>query len=145
MAYGHCAPKRRIGSGLVAPPPPLSWALILGPKTPSKSGLKKAEFFRFFGPCGAPPRGGGGAPPTTLILLRNQPTPRGARDAPAQTGLQGRSGGRGGHSRGVRKGEKGLIVWDAVGSFEACFEAVSERPAAGGRRGVVTTTPLPHG
>ena len=50
----------------------------------------------FFPPCGAKSWGSGGAPPTNLILLRNQPTPRSARDAAghaAPGGPRHRAGG----------------------------------------------------
>lgn len=84
-------PQAGSGSGLEPPHPPRLGVILGGPK-PSKIRPKKAEFFRFFAPCGAAPRGGGGAPPTTLILLRNQPTPRSARDAAARTGRRGHPG-----------------------------------------------------
>ena len=100
--------------GWSPPSTPLTWALILGPKNPSKSGLKKAEFFRFFGPCGAPPRGGGGAPPTTLILLRNQVNARVAAARPRVATTGGRSGGLGGHSGEVRKGEKRVFQFGTL-------------------------------
>ena len=47
------------GSGLEPPtPPPLG--VILGPVNPSKSGLQKAEFFRFFGALRCNAQGGWG-------------------------------------------------------------------------------------
>lgn len=62
------------GSGSKPPLTPLIWSLSSGPQNRPNPTLQRVEFFRFFDPCGAKPRGGGGAPPTTLILLRNQRT-----------------------------------------------------------------------
>ena len=69
-----CRPRPLVvrGSGQWSGPPPPRLGVILGPATRPNPALQRAEFFRFFGSCGAAPRGGGGAPPTTLILLRNQ-------------------------------------------------------------------------
>ena len=100
--------------GWSPPSTPLTWALILGPKNPSKSGLKKAEFFRFFGPCGAPPRGGGGAPPTTLILLRNQRRGRRPSVSPRTTPWDVAPGASGGLSGGGQKGEKRVFQFGTL-------------------------------
>ena len=83
-----CRPRPLVvrGSGQWSGPPPPRLGVILGPATRPNPALQRAEFFRFFGSCGAAPRGGGGAPPTTLILLRNQrparPRRRSSRPGP---------------------------------------------------------------
>ena len=129
----------------MGPSPPLPpWAgssgfgALTGPSgAPSRGPPKKCQKWHFLDPCGAKPRGGGGAPPTTLILLRNQPTPRSARDAAAHTGPPGRRGGLAGVGGGGWGVERGFV--GVGGGFRAGARGPAPRLAARARPGKGTT------
>ena len=124
-------PCRRIGVVAVEPPAPPVWTLILGVRAPPKSDPKGSNFSGFLDPCGAKSRGGGGAPPTTLILLRNQPTPRSARDAAAHTVPWAVSPPSSAHLAAHPGQNEGFSFFVVVGCWGgARFErgGVSERP-----------------
>ncbi len=102
-------------------------------RIPPKSGPKRAEFLRFFGPCGATLWGGGGAPPTTLILLRNQRSsaPACRDDAPARTARAARGAG-GAWGWGVGGGEGVVGVGGVVSRW--CARARASPRGSGATR-----------
>ena len=130
---GGTAPRPRSrdrGSGRDAPSPPCLDGDPRG-RIPPKSGPKRAEFLRIFGPCGATSRGGGGAPPTTLILLRNQRAGAVVRPPPRRR-PPGRSGGA---VRGLprrKRPEKISLFFEEVCRFESCVTIGCADVAVGG-------------